>query len=33
MKAFSPAADEDGDNRPQQEGMKYRYGYAVKSFN
>ena len=33
MKAFSPAADEDGDNRPQQEGISRRYGHSRKSFN
>ena len=32
-KAFSPAADEDGDNRPQREGISRRYGYSRKSFN
>lgn len=33
MKAFSPAADEDGDNRPQREGISRRYGYGRKNFN
>ncbi len=32
-KAFTPCADEDGDNRPQREGMAYRYGHASKRFN
>jgi hypothetical protein len=33
VKAFSPAADEDGDNRPQREGISRRYGYHRKNFN
>ena len=28
MKAFSPAADEDGDNRLQREGISLRYGHS-----